>query len=260
MDALAEAEGFEYVLSLHEGTVIGMADGYAQATRRPSFVNLHTAPGLGNAMGVLANVAATGTPMVVTAGQQHRGHLLAEPFLSGDLVGLAEGSRSGPSRCTSFETSGRSCGGRSTTRPTPDRSGVRVDPHGRARGGGGRGATAPSGIDPRTVPANLAEAARLIDEVDKDRFAIVAGDEVAWSGAVPALVAVAERRAARCSACPCTRTRCSPPPTRRGPGSSGNDGGGDATSSPLRSARSSGPGGSPLPWYNEVPPLPPSLR
>ena len=54
-------------------------------------MNLHTAPGLGNAMGVLTNVAATGTPMVVTAGQQHRGHLLAEPFLSGDLVGLARG-------------------------------------------------------------------------------------------------------------------------------------------------------------------------
>src|SRR5437867_2326153 len=89
MDALATDSRFEYVLVLHEGIAVAMADGYAQVTHRPAFVNLHTAPGLGNALGVLTNVRATGTPMVITAGQQHRGHLFAEPFLSGNLVDMA---------------------------------------------------------------------------------------------------------------------------------------------------------------------------
>ena len=47
-----------------------MADGYAQATGRPAFLNLHTSAGLGNAIGNLTNAAANGTPLVVTAGQQ----------------------------------------------------------------------------------------------------------------------------------------------------------------------------------------------
>src|SRR5215203_7320998 len=63
-------DDFRYVLGLHEQVVVGMADGYAQATGRPAFVNLHTAAGLGNAIGGLTNAKANGTPMVVTAGQQ----------------------------------------------------------------------------------------------------------------------------------------------------------------------------------------------
>src|SRR5215218_8235909 len=75
---------FRYVLGLHEGAVLAMADGYAQATGRPALVNLHSAAGLGNAMGNLANARAIGTPLVVTAGQQARamvglGSVLAEP-------------------------------------------------------------------------------------------------------------------------------------------------------------------------------------
>jgi benzoylformate decarboxylase len=78
---------FRYVLGLHEGAVLGMADGYAQATGRPALVNLHSAAGLGNAMGVLANTRASHTPLVITAGQQARamvglGSVLAEPQLT----------------------------------------------------------------------------------------------------------------------------------------------------------------------------------
>ncbi|SFL44823.1 benzoylformate decarboxylase [Geodermatophilus ruber] len=78
---------FRYVLGLHEGAVVAMADGYAQATGRPALVNLHSAAGLGNAMGNLANTRASGTPLVVTAGQQARpmvglGSVLAEPAMT----------------------------------------------------------------------------------------------------------------------------------------------------------------------------------
>jgi benzoylformate decarboxylase len=63
---------FTYVLGLQEATVVGMADGYAQASGRPTFVNLHTAPGVGNAMGAIFNAQANKAPLVITAGNQTR--------------------------------------------------------------------------------------------------------------------------------------------------------------------------------------------
>ena len=55
---------FRYVLGLHEGVVVGMAEGYAQATRNASFVSLHSAAGVGNAMGVIFTAYKNRTPMV----------------------------------------------------------------------------------------------------------------------------------------------------------------------------------------------------
>src|SRR5438270_10409922 len=63
---------FTYVLGLQEAVVVGMADGFAQASGRPTLVNLHTAPGVGNAMGGIFNAQANKSPLVVTAGQQTR--------------------------------------------------------------------------------------------------------------------------------------------------------------------------------------------
>jgi benzoylformate decarboxylase len=65
-------DDFRYVLGLHETVVVGMADGFAQAGGRPGFVNLHTAPGVGNAMGAIFNAQANHSPLVITAGQQAR--------------------------------------------------------------------------------------------------------------------------------------------------------------------------------------------
>src|SRR4051812_49492750 len=89
IDALASVDDMQYVLALQEATAVAAADGYAQATGRPAFLNLHTSAGLGNAIGNLTNAQAMGTPLVVTAGQQHYGHIEADPLLAGDLVGLA---------------------------------------------------------------------------------------------------------------------------------------------------------------------------
>src|SRR5258705_10728966 len=58
----------DYVLGLHEGAVVGMADVYAQLTGEPTLVNLHTAVGLGNAMGAIINAAGGHNPLGVTAG------------------------------------------------------------------------------------------------------------------------------------------------------------------------------------------------
>jgi benzoylformate decarboxylase len=65
-------DDFRYVLGLQEATVVGIADGYAQASGRPALVNLHTAPGVGNAMGAIFNAQANKSPLVITAGQQYR--------------------------------------------------------------------------------------------------------------------------------------------------------------------------------------------
>jgi len=73
---------FRYILGLHEGVVLGMADGYAQATGRPVLVNVHSAAGLGNAMGVLVNATISHSPLVVMAGQQTRAMITLEAQLT----------------------------------------------------------------------------------------------------------------------------------------------------------------------------------
>src|SRR3984893_7993649 len=73
---------FRYIHGLHEGVVVGMADGYAQATGRPAFVNLHAAAGTGNAMGALTNAWSSHTPLVVTSGQQVRAMMGLEALLT----------------------------------------------------------------------------------------------------------------------------------------------------------------------------------
>jgi len=77
-------EDFGYVMALHEGCAVAMADGYAQARRAPALVNLHSAAGVGNAMGTIFTAFRNGTPLIITAGQQARSILLHDPFLHSD--------------------------------------------------------------------------------------------------------------------------------------------------------------------------------
>jgi benzoylformate decarboxylase len=73
---------FQYVLGLQEASAVAMADGFAQATRRPVLVNLHTSAGTGNGMGNLMTAYQNKTPLIVTAGQQTREMILCEPLLT----------------------------------------------------------------------------------------------------------------------------------------------------------------------------------
>jgi benzoylformate decarboxylase len=75
-------DDFRFVLALQEASVIAIADGFAQASRAPALVNLHTATGLGNAKGNLMTAFLNRTPLIVTAGQQDRRMLLLEPWLT----------------------------------------------------------------------------------------------------------------------------------------------------------------------------------
>lgn len=74
-------DDIDYVLALQEASAVGMADGYAQATRNAGFVNLHSAAGVGNALGNIYTAHRNQTPLVVTAGQQARSILPLQAFL-----------------------------------------------------------------------------------------------------------------------------------------------------------------------------------
>jgi benzoylformate decarboxylase len=90
MDLLQDYPSLEFILCLHEGVAVSMADAYARATRKPAFVELHIAPGLGNAGGMLFNAKIGQSPLVVYVGQSAGRALFQEPILSGDLVRMAE--------------------------------------------------------------------------------------------------------------------------------------------------------------------------
>ncbi len=82
-------DDLRFVLGLHEGSVVGMATGYAIGRGEPALVLLHTTAGLGTAVSGLATARVNRAPLVVVVGQQDRRHLAFEPFLAGKLAGLA---------------------------------------------------------------------------------------------------------------------------------------------------------------------------
>jgi benzoylformate decarboxylase len=90
MHALKDHPDLSYVMAMQESLVVAIADGFSRASGRLVACNVHVAPGLGNAMGSLYNAQFTGTPMILTAGQQEQGHGLMEPLLYGPLVRMAE--------------------------------------------------------------------------------------------------------------------------------------------------------------------------
>jgi benzoylformate decarboxylase len=89
MEVLPDFPELNYVLGLQEAVVVAMADGYARASNRLAAVSLHVAPGLGNAMGALYSARFSGSPLIVTCGQQEQGHGLLEPLLYDPLVPIA---------------------------------------------------------------------------------------------------------------------------------------------------------------------------
>ena len=89
LDALADHPSVEYVVHLHEGVAVGAASYYARTTGRTAVANLHVAPGLGNAIGMIYSALKGSAPIVVTAGQQDTRMLRRDPILSHDLAAMA---------------------------------------------------------------------------------------------------------------------------------------------------------------------------
>lgn len=87
MDALESVPDLQYILGLHEAVCVGMAEGYARASGKTGFLNLHTGPGIAAGLSMLYNAFYGHVPLVVTVGQNDSRLLQRDPHLSGDLVG-----------------------------------------------------------------------------------------------------------------------------------------------------------------------------
>lgn len=90
MDILQDYPDIRYIVCLHESIALGAAQMYANASGKTGVVNLHVAPGLGNALGALYNATIGKMPLIVTAGQQDTRMVVREPVLSYDLVAMAQ--------------------------------------------------------------------------------------------------------------------------------------------------------------------------
>jgi benzoylformate decarboxylase len=89
MEAVPNFPDLDYVLGLQESIVVGMADGFARASRALAACNLHCTPGLGHAMGAIYSAKFSGSPIIITAGQYEQGYGLTEPMLYEPLVPIA---------------------------------------------------------------------------------------------------------------------------------------------------------------------------
>ena len=90
MEVVPDFPQLKFVLGLQESAVMAMADGFCRASGRLAAANVHVMPGLGNAMGALYNAKFSGSPVILTAGQQEQGHGLLEPLLYEPLVPVAQ--------------------------------------------------------------------------------------------------------------------------------------------------------------------------
>ena len=193
VDALAAVDDIDYVLALQEATAVGMADGYAQVTHRPAFLNLHTSAGLGNAIGNLTNARANGAPLVVTAGQQDERHLHHDPLLSGPLTDLASATTKWAHEVRSLDELGtvlrRAFADAGKPPLGPVFVSLRMDLLDRR---GEVEAPPRSRLVLDAVGGGLEELADLLCGPAVGRVGIVAGDEVSTSGAHAELAAIAE--------------------------------------------------------------------
>jgi len=198
VDALADEQSLHYVLALQENVAVAMADGYAQASGRPSFVNLHTVAGLGGGLGNLTNAMANRTPMVVTAGQADRRHLLAEPMLSGDLPGLAAATSKWQHEVRHLGELAPVLRRAFLSAATPPTGPVFVSiPMDVLEEAGDVEVPPRSHVASGAVAGGLGELAGLLAEAAPQDVAVVVGDEVAGGGAVAEVVALAETLGAR---------------------------------------------------------------
>lgn len=194
LDSLMDYPQVQYIVHLHEGVAVGAANFYAQASGKTAFVNLHVAPGLGNALGMIYGALKNGSPMVVTAGQQDTRLRLRDPVLGHDLAAMANpvtkwsvqverADELGPILQRAFKIAGEAPAGPVFVAVPINVMEQETDiPPGK-----------PASLyaASRPDPAGIAAMAKLIAGAESP--AIVAGDDVARAGADTLLVRIAEK-------------------------------------------------------------------
>jgi benzoylformate decarboxylase len=197
MDALIDRPSIHYVLGLQEATVVAMADGYAQASGKPAFINLHTAGGLGHGMGNLLNAYTSGTPLVVTAGQQDSRHAITDPLLQGDLVSIAKPSCKWAAEVSSPEQipilTHRAFQDALATPPGPVFLSLPMNVMEKMST---IQTSDISHVDRRPVAHSLPELAHELASVAPGKVAIIAGDEISANDAYKEVIELAEILAA----------------------------------------------------------------
>ena len=198
-DEFAEdAHGLELIMCLQEGVAVGAADGYAQATNRPSLINLHVTPGLANGICGIFNARWSRSPIVVTAGQQDTRHLVQEPMLAGDLIGMVDQFCKYTYECRRPEEIGIAMRRAFKEAASPPQGPTFVSiPWDVFDQDADFDIPAKSEIDlgATASPDSIAKTARMM--LEADRPLIIAGDGIARAEAVAELVRVAELLGAR---------------------------------------------------------------
>src|SRR5437763_13657542 len=89
LDSLEQYPDFKYIMGLQETVAVGIADGYARATRRPTLVQLHSGVGLGNGIGMMYQAKRGQAPLVVVAGESGVRYDATDAQMAADLVSMA---------------------------------------------------------------------------------------------------------------------------------------------------------------------------
>src|SRR5262245_12551 len=193
MDALAVDNELRYVLGLQEAAVMAMADGYAQASGKLAVVNLHVAPGLGNAMGMLYDAQKAASPILLTAGQHDQQFNATEPILWAELPPIARPFVKWSSEVRRLEDLPRLVHRAAKTALAPPTGPVFLSlPGDVLQAEADLDLLGPTRVAPRLRgdPAAVEEAAALLAAAKHPL--IMAGDAVAQSRAHAELVALAE--------------------------------------------------------------------
>jgi benzoylformate decarboxylase len=193
MHALKDHPDLTYVMAMQESLVVAIADGYSRASGRLVACNVHVAPGLGNAMGSLYNAQFTGTPMILTAGQQEQGHGLMEPLLYGPLVRMAEPLVKWAVEVTRLEDLPRIVRRAAKIATTPPTGPVFISlPGDILNSEAGIDLGRSTRVDTRVKPSDEALQALVARILKAERPVIIAGDEIVKSDALLEAAALAE--------------------------------------------------------------------
>ena len=193
MHALKDHPDLTYVMAMQESLVVAIADGFSRASGRLVACNVHVAPGLGNALGSLYNASFTGTPMILTAGQQEQGHGLMEPVLYGPLVQMAEPLVKWAVEVSRLEDLPRIVRRAAKIATTPPTGPVFISlPGDILNSEAGIELGRSTRIDTRVKPSDEALQALVARILKAQRPVIVAGDEVVKSDALKEAASLAE--------------------------------------------------------------------
>jgi benzoylformate decarboxylase len=193
MHALKDHPDLTYVMAMQESLVVAIADGFSRASGKLVACNVHVAPGLGNALGSLFNARFTGTPMILTAGQQEQGHGLMEPVLYGPLVQMAEPLVKWAIEVTRLEDLPRIVRRAAKIATTPPTGPVFISlPGDILNSEAGIELGRFTRVDTRVKPSDESLQALVVRILKAQRPVIIAGDEIVKSDALKEAAAFAE--------------------------------------------------------------------